>query len=151
MDYTCSLRVDYECSPSLPGQLTMRVNPQISDAEWQVMKALWEHSPITANELCQHLSSTRQWHLKTVRTMLTRLVKKRAVGARIKDGLYHYTALVSREECSRHAAHSLLDRVFDGALAPMVAHLVARREITTEEKHELQKILLKSGAAEKQS
>jgi BlaI family transcriptional regulator, penicillinase repressor len=127
----------------------MSTQPQLSDAEWHVMKALWEHSPANANELCQRLSATRQWHLKTIRTMLTRLVKKRAVAAKIKDGVYHYTALASRQECSRHAAHSLLDRVFDGALAPMVAHLVAQRTLSEEEKSELQKILLNSGAAEK--
>src|SRR6185369_4857028 len=110
----------------------MNKQPQLSDAEWQVMKALWEHSPVTAAELCQRLTvarrgTTRQWHLKTIRTMLTRLARKRAVGTRLKDGVSHYFALVSREDCSRHATHSFLDRVFDGALAPMVAHLVSRR------------------------
>jgi BlaI family transcriptional regulator, penicillinase repressor len=129
----------------------MSAQPQISDAEWQVMKALWKHAPVTANELCQQLSPTRKWHLKTVRTMLTRLVKKRAVGARIRDGVYHYSALLSRDECSRQAARSLLDRVFDGALAPMVAHLVAQRALTDDEKLELQKILLTPDAAGKNS
>jgi BlaI family penicillinase repressor len=126
----------------------MSDQPQLSDAEWQVMKALWEQSPATASELCQRLSSVRQWHLKTIRTMLTRLVKKHAVGARIKDGVTHYVALVSREESSLQATQSFLDRVFDGALAPMVAHLVARRALTEEEKRELQKILRKPDMTE---
>jgi BlaI family penicillinase repressor len=125
--------------------------PQLSDAEWQLMKALWESSPVTANELSQHLASSRQWHLKTIRTMLTRLAKKRAVGTRVKDGVYHYFPLVSHEECARQAAQSLLDRVFDGALAPMVAHLVARRTLTDEEKRELQKVLRDSSAREGKS
>lgn len=129
----------------------MSAQPQISDAEWQVMKALWERSPVTANELCQRLASTQQWHLKTIRTMLTRLVRKKVVGTRIEDGVYHYFTLVSREECSSQATHSFLDRVFDGALAPMVAHLVARRAITDEEKRELQKLLRKSGSGEDKS
>lgn len=129
----------------------MRTQPQISDAEWQLMKALWEHSPATAAELRQRLSSTRQWHLKTIRTMLTRLAKKRAVGTRVEGGVSHYIALVSREECSRRATHSFLDRVFDGALAPMVAHLVSRRALTDEEKRELQKLLRDSGAREGKS
>ena len=129
----------------------MSKQPQLSDAEWQVMKALWEHSPVTANELCQRLSSARQWHLKTIRTMLTRLARKRAVGTRTKEGVYHYFPLVSREDCSRHAAQSFLDRVFDGALAPMVAHLVARRTLTDEEKRELKKVLRESAAREGKS
>jgi BlaI family penicillinase repressor len=127
----------------------MEARPQISDAEWQVMKALWGHPPVTASDLCQRLSSTRQWHLKTVRTMLTRLVRKRAVGSRVKDGVYHYFAKVSREECSRHATHSFLDRVFDGALAPMVAHLVSRRALTDEEKRQLKKLLRSDGSGDK--
>lgn len=134
----------------------MNIQPQLSDAEWQVMKALWEQSPVSAADLCQRLTlarrgSGRQWHLKTVRTMLTRLAKKRAVGARVRDGVYHYFALVSREDCSRHATHSFLDRVFDGALAPMVAHLVSRRALSDEEKRELKKLLRKSGATEGKS
>ncbi len=132
----------------------MSTQPQISDAEWQVMKVLWEHSPITSGELCERLASARpvagkQWHPKTIRTMLTRLTRKRAVGTKSRDGVYQYFALVSREECSRHAAHSFLDRVFDGALAPMVAHLAARRALTDEEKRELKKLLGTSGARER--
>jgi BlaI family penicillinase repressor len=126
----------------------MSTRPQLSDAEWQVMKALWEHSPVTATDLCQRLSATRQWHLKTIRTMLTRLARKRAVATKVRDGVSHYVPLVSREECSRHAAQSFLDRVFDGALAPMVAHLVARRPLTEEEKRELKKLLRDTGARE---
>jgi BlaI family penicillinase repressor len=127
----------------------MSSQPQISDAEWQVMKALWEHSPVTANELHQRLAT--QWHLKTVRTMLTRLARKRAVGAKVKDGVKHYFALVSREDCALHATHSFLDRVFDGALTPMVAHLVARRTLSDEDKHELKKLLRQSGATDDES
>src|SRR5688572_203075 len=129
----------------------MSAQPQISDAEWEVMKALWEQSSVTAGELCQRFSSSRQWHLKTIRTMLTRLIRKRAVGTRVKDGARHYFAQVPREECSLHATHSFLDRVFDGALAPMVAHLVSQRALTDEEKRELKKILRTSAATKARS
>lgn len=151
MDYICSLHADYRCNP-----YRMSNQPQLSDAEWQVMKALWENSPVTAAELCQRLTLSRQgsgtqWHLKTVRTMLTRLVKKRAVGTRVKDGVYHFFALVSREDSARHATQSFLDRVFDGALTPMVAHMVSRRALTDEEKRELKKLLRKPGTKEGKS
>lgn len=146
VDYTCSLPADYRCNP-----FHMNNHPQLSDAEWQVMKVLWENSPVSAADLCQRLAEARQgcgtqWHLKTVRTMLTRLTKKRAVGTKVRDGVYHYFALVSREDCSRQATHSFLDRVFDGALAPMVAHMASRRALTDEERRELKKLLRKPGA-----
>jgi BlaI family penicillinase repressor len=134
----------------------MSTHPQLSDAEWQVMKPLWDNSPVTAAELCQQLALARQgagkqWHLKTIRTMLSRLARKRVVGTRVKDGVTHYFVLVSREDCSRHATHSFLDRVFDGALAPMVAHLASRRALTEEEKRELKKMLRKPAAKEGKS
>jgi BlaI family penicillinase repressor len=134
----------------------MYPQPQISDAEWQVMKALWERSPVTASELHQRLAENRkdastQWHLKTVRTMLTRLTKKRAVGTKVSDGVYHYFALVSREDCAVHATRSFLDRVFDGAIAPMVAHLVARKTLSGEDKRELKKLLRQAGTSEDKS
>jgi BlaI family penicillinase repressor len=117
--------------------------PQLSDAEWEVMKVLWAHGPASVNEACEHLHSVTKWHPKTVRTMLIRLEKKRAVGTKTKDGIYHYYSLVSREECTRHATHSFIDRVFDGALAPMVAHFVSGKSLTAEEKRELKKLLSK--------
>jgi BlaI family transcriptional regulator, penicillinase repressor len=126
----------------MPGQ------PQISDAEWEVMKALWDQSPASVNELCERLA-TMKWHPKTVRTMLIRLAKKGAIDSKVKDGVYHYFPLVSREECSRSAAHSFIDRVFDGALMPMVSHFVSRRPLTAEEKKELKKLLTKRPAGKK--
>ena len=123
--------------------------PQISDAEWEVMKALWERSPISVNELCERLTPATQWHPKTIRTMLIRLAKKRVVGNKVKDGVYHYYPLVSREDCTRSATHSFMDRVFDGALTPMVAHFVSRRALTAEEKRELKKLLDKPTVGKK--
>ena len=129
----------------------MATQPQISDAEWEVMKALWDKSPESVSDLCARLTPATQWHPKTIRTMLIRLAKKRVVGSRMKDGVYHYFPLVSREECSRFATHSFIDRVFDGALAPMVAHFVNRRPLTTEEKRELKKLLEATSSVEKKS
>jgi BlaI family penicillinase repressor len=127
----------------------MSAPPQISDAEWEVMKSLWDQSPVSVNDLCARLMPATQWHPKTIRTMLIRLAKKRVVGNRMKDGVYHYYPLVSREDCSRSAAHSFIDRVFDGALAPMVAHFATRRQLTPEDKRELKKLLANSGPEKK--
>jgi BlaI family penicillinase repressor len=117
--------------------------PQISDAEWEVMKVLWERNSASASEVCEQLAPATEWHPKTIRTMLIRLVKKRAVSHKLKDGVYHYYPLVSREDCTQRATHSFIDRVFDGALAPMVAHFAAHRPLTADEKRELKKLLAK--------
>lgn len=127
----------------------MPKSPQLSDAEWQVMKALWEQAPISVNDLCSRLTPTTEWHPKTIRTMLIRLARKRVVGTRTRDGVYHYYPLVSREECTHYAAQSFIDRVFDGALTPMVAHFARRHPLTADEKRELRKLLADSATGKK--
>ena len=119
----------------------MKQFPAISEAEWEIMKALWEQSPVTVNDLAGRLAPARKWHPKTVRTMLNRLQRKGVVSHRVVDGMYHYQPAVSRENCTRRAAESFIDRVFGGAVTPMIAQLVRRRPLTAQEKRELRKLL----------
>lgn len=126
----------------MPGSIAL------SDAEWQVMKALWAApDPVTANALTAALAGTSGWHLKTVRTMLTRLEKKKAVRKRTLNGVYHYLPAVDQSECSGQAAESFIDRVFDGALTPLVAQFTRRRKLSAEDRKALEQ-LLKSGSGE---
>jgi BlaI family penicillinase repressor len=107
------------------------------------MKVLWERGSASVSEICEQLIPETEWHPKTIRTMLIRLAKKRVVGNKTKDGVYHYFPLVSREACTQQATQSFVQRVFDGALTPMVAHFAAKRSLTPEEKRELKKLLEK--------
>lgn len=116
----------------------MSTDLQLSDSEWDLMKILWEHSPAPVNEIAERAS---QWHPKTVRTMLIRLDKKGMVSYDLHNGVQHYQPVYSREECESQAAQSFLQRVFDGALTPMVAHFSRKRKLTTEEKQALLALL----------
>ncbi|MCH7959898.1 MAG: BlaI/MecI/CopY family transcriptional regulator [Candidatus Hydrogenedentes bacterium] len=118
----------------------MGKKPQISDAEWEVMKVLWSRSPVSVNEVAEALTA-KEWHPKTIRTMLARLSKKGVVAHKVHDGIYRYYPLLTKEECERTASDWFLDRVFDGALAPMVAHIAKRRRLTADERKELERIL----------
>jgi BlaI family penicillinase repressor len=122
----------------------MKRSATISEAEWEVMKALWEESPVSVNELTDRLAPTKRWHRKTVRTMLNRLLRKGAVGNSVVDGMYRYYPALSKENCTRSATERFIDRVFDGSLAPMIAQFVRRRPLTAEEKRELRKLLNES-------
>ncbi len=113
---------------------------QISDAEWEIMKVLWQAPGLTANEVAARLDA-KQWHLKTVRTLLDRLLKKEVVEATSVDRLYRYTPLVSREECVSQASNSFLAKVFDGAFTPMVAHFVKNSPLSKKDRAELERIL----------
>lgn len=122
----------------------MKEMPSISEAEWEVMRGLWENSPVTVSQLAERLASATKWHPKTVRTMLSRLQRKGAVASRVVDGVYHYHPAVSQENCTRQAAESFVDRVFGGAVAPMITQLVRRRPLSAQEKRELRKLLNES-------
>ncbi|MDY6983001.1 MAG: BlaI/MecI/CopY family transcriptional regulator [Pseudomonadota bacterium] len=113
---------------------------QITDAEWELMKALWATPGSTASEVLDKVS--RDWHLKTVRTLLDRLQKKGAVSASAERPC-RYFPLVTREECIEAASSSFLDKVFDGALTPLVAHFVKQSPISQKDKAELERILAK--------
>ena len=114
---------------------------QISDAEWEIMKVLWQAPGLTANEVAERLADAKQWHLKTVRTLLDRLLKKEVLEATSVDRLYRYTPLLTREECVSHASSSFLAKVFDGAFTPMVAHFVKNSPLSKKDRAELERIL----------
>jgi len=116
---------------------------QISDAEWEVMKVLWQQPGMSANQVTDVLAPERNWHPKTIRTMLNRLTKKGILETEVIDKLYRYTPTISREECINAASTSFLNRVFDGAVTPMVAHFVDQSAISARDKAELLNILNK--------
>jgi BlaI family transcriptional regulator, penicillinase repressor len=115
--------------------------PRISEAEWEIMKICWTRSPATAQQIIDALAAQDDWHPKTVKTLLNRLVKKRALGFQ-KDGrAYLYRPLVAEKDCVSAASKSFLDRVFGGSLKPMLAHFVENRELAPSEIAELKTLL----------
>src|SRR5277367_1556074 len=99
--------------------------PSISEAEWTVMEALWNaERPLTALEVVQGLSGHKKWQDQTIRTMLRRLIRKKAVRYKADGKTYHYSAAVSREQCVRGESRSFLQRVFGGAVQPLLVQLM---------------------------
>ncbi|EEG77268.1 BlaI/MecI/CopY family transcriptional regulator [Dethiobacter alkaliphilus] len=120
--------------------------PRISEAEWQVMKVLWEGSPRTAGEIVQALEDSTEWNPRTIKTLVSRLVKKKAISYEKdeKDSRkYHYYPLVSEDECVRAESKSFLKRVYGGALNVMIANFLEEQELSQKEIEELKSILEK--------
>jgi len=114
--------------------------PQISDAEWVVMKVVWDKAPVTTSQVVDSLDDTT-WKPKTIHTLLSRLVRKGAVQFE-KQGREHlFRPKVSAAECQRAASRSFLKRFFDGELAPFLARFVESEKLTREEIEELKRIL----------
>ena len=105
------------------------------------MKICWARFSITAQEIIDALSTRDKWHPKTVKTLLNRLVKKRALGFQ-KDGrAYLYQPLVAEKDCVTAESESFLERVFGGSLKPMLTHFVENRKLSSREIAELKRLL----------
>ena len=114
---------------------------QISEAESVVMDVLWKRQPLSAEDVVASLSGQQDWQEATVKTLLNRLLKKGAIEAE-KDGRrYLYTPVLQREAWVQGESESLLDRVFGGRVAPLVAHFSEQRKLSRKDIAELRKLL----------
>ena len=111
----------------------MSTVPCVSQAEWVVMQVLWRKAPLSATEVFEEMTGACDWHPKTVRTLLGRLVQKGALRREKRGGVYRFEPRVTHEQCVREEARSFLQRFFGGSLQPMLAHLMENEELSTDE------------------
>lgn len=119
--------------------------PKISEAEWEVMKALWRRSPQTANELADSLAPQNEWNPLTVKTLINRLVAKGVVGYKKEGRAFQFRPLFKESDCVLAATESFLERVFNGSLNPMLTHLVQNKKLSRKQIAELKRILEEEG------
>ena len=115
--------------------------PRIADSEWRVMQVLWEHGPLAANDVVNALSDEVSWSPRTVKTLISRLVKKGAVKIAEEGYRYRYSAAVDESECIRSETRSFVRRVYQGAKTPALAAFLEDADLTDKEIEELQEIL----------
>ncbi|MEW5688446.1 MAG: BlaI/MecI/CopY family transcriptional regulator [Pseudomonadota bacterium] len=114
---------------------------KISGAESQIMEALWGRSPLTAEELVQAVGPAQGWGEATVKTLINRLLKKKAIASERTGGRALYRPLVTREEYVTGESQGLLDRLFGGQVAPLVAHYARHRALSPDEVERLKKLI----------
>lgn len=116
--------------------------PNISDAEWAVMKICWlKSAPCTANEVIKALEQSTDWKPNTIKTLIGRLVKKGALAYQEEGRVYLYKPLVTEEECVKVESKSFLTRVFGGALKPMLVTFLKEEKLSQDEIEELKQLL----------
>lgn len=114
---------------------------QISEAESVVMNVLWNEHPLAAEDVVAVLAGDGRWQEATVKTLLNRLLGKGAVAAE-KDGRrYLYRPVLEREDYVANESKSLLDRLFDGRVAPLVQHFSERRKLSKRDIAELKRLI----------
>jgi BlaI family transcriptional regulator, penicillinase repressor len=107
--------------------------PAISSAEWEVMRVLWRGGPQNANDVADALPAALAWHPKTVRTLLDRLVRKKALSKNKRGGVYVYAPLVDEATALRAESRGFAERYFGGRLQPMIAHFITQEQLSKEE------------------
>lgn len=114
---------------------------QISEAESVVMEVLWKRNPLSADEVVSALSGQQEWQDATVKTLLNRLLNKGAISAE-KDGRrYLYAPVLQRDAWVQGESENLLERMFGGRVAPLVAHFSEQRKLSRKDIAELRKLL----------
>ncbi|WP_422446200.1 BlaI/MecI/CopY family transcriptional regulator [Thermoanaerobacterium sp. DL9XJH110] len=120
----------------------MKTFPQISEAELEVMKVLWDLNCATSSQIADRLIKVKKWKPKTVQTLINRLVAKGAVKAEKKSGkAFLYSPLIGESEFKAHASSSFLQKVFDGSLSLMIASFIKEKKLSKREIEDLKKIL----------
>ena len=123
----------------------MKTLPKISESEWLVMRVLWSNGSLTANEVVKELTGKTKWKPKTIKTLITRLMKKGAVKFEKEGRKYRYYPAVSQAECVRMERRSFVRRVYGGTTKPMLAAFLEDAKLSAEDISELRKILEQKG------
>lgn len=114
---------------------------EISNAELSVMQVLWLRQPLSANEVVAALGDEKDWHEKTVKTLLNRLVSKGALGFD-KDGrAYLYYPLITEQEYQLQQSRTFVERLFAGRVAPLVAGFASQNKLNADDVQQLKQLI----------
>ena len=115
---------------------------EISNAELSVMQVLWQQrQPLSANDVVTALGNAKDWHDKTVKTLLNRLVSKGALGYE-KDGrAYQYFPLIAEQDYQLEQSRSFVERIFSGRIAPLVAGFASQKKLTEDDVAQLKQLI----------
>lgn len=138
MCYRCNFNIYYNCNIL---ENDMKTMPRISEAEWEVMKVVWRKSPLTANDIVKILSERTAWKRETIRTLINRLVRKKALDFEKKGRQYYYFPTVVEVECIKAETKSFLRRFHGGSIEPVLAAFVKSEKLSAKEIARLKQII----------
>jgi predicted transcriptional regulator len=117
-------------------------SPSISEAEAHVMEVLWRApGPVVAEQIVVALQGTHHWQAATVKTLLNRLLTKGAIAAEKEGRRFLYQAVLQRDAWLARESDTMLQRLFGGRLAPLVAHFGSQHKLSAADVRELRKLI----------
>ena len=121
--------------------MNMSKLPQISEAEFEVMKVIWKYAPISTHEVTEKLTQTTDWSPKTIQTMLKRLVTKKALTYEKQSRVFVYTPLVPETEYIRQESNSFLNKYYNGNIVSMLTSYLEDDKLSKTELDTLRHLL----------
>lgn len=115
--------------------------PTVSPAEWEIMETFWQNGPMAARDVFAALPAENSWDIKTVRTLLSRLVEKGVLGYDQIGNSYLYRTEFSRDQLICHEVRSVANRVLDGSVSALFASFIREEELTPREIEQLRRLL----------
>ncbi len=128
----------------------MKEQTRLTEAEWKIMRLLWDQGPQTMMEITRALDAETGWSKHTVLTLLKRMVQKGTVRVAGRDGAKAYAPAVEKNTVAGEQARTLLSRLFSGRASLLVNTLVEQGEVSQREMDEMMEILKRASGADKE-
>ena len=119
----------------------MKALPQISEAEFEVMKVIWKYAPISTNEITDKLTQTTKWSPKTIQTLIKRLVTKKVLSYEKQSRVFVYTPLIKEKEYIGQESNSFLKRYYNGDITAMLSAYMEDDKLSKSEIDTLRSLL----------
>lgn len=123
----------------------METLPQISEAEFEVMKVIWKYAPISTNEITDKLTHSTTWSPKTIQTLIKRLVTKGALSYKKQSRVFVYTPLIEEKEYISQKSSSFLERYYNGNITSMLSAYIKDDKLSRQDIDTLRSLLMEDG------
>ena len=119
-------------------------NAELAEAEWVIMKVVWENEPCAAGTVQEALINSKDWAYSTVKTTMDRMVDKGFLEIQKIRNLQLFSSVISEVDAKRGEFRKMLKRAFDGALTPMMQFLIEHEGLSKAESAQLRKLVNKA-------
>ena len=121
---------------------------ELTEAEWEIMRVVWEKEPCAAGAVQEALAATRDWCYATVKLTMDRMVVKGFLQIERIRNLQLFRSCISEVEARRGELRKMLGRAFGGALTPMLKFLIEHEGLSRDDAAELRELVKKADKGE---
>jgi BlaI family penicillinase repressor len=120
---------------------TYQSRPELTEAEWIIMKVVWENEPCAAGTVQEALEKSKDWAYSTVKTTMDRMANKGLLKITKIRNLQLFSSVISQEDAKKGEFRKMLKRAFDGALTPMMQFLLQQEDLSKDDLSQLREFV----------